>query len=143
MLWYTVANVSMGLQHTNVGVDAWRFISGLGIGVEIVTIDAYISEFAPRRIRGRAFALNQCVQFIGHSDRRAGLLDFNSALASWALRDGGAWYFSALWERSRSGLSAAIFPNRPRWLAQQGRLEEAGIAIAQIEARVEPRSGVP
>src|ERR1700692_3503802 len=64
MLWYTVANVAMGVQHTYVGVDLWRFISGLGIGVEIVTIDAYISEFAPRRIRGRAFALNQSVQFL-------------------------------------------------------------------------------
>ena len=61
MLWYTVANVAMGVQHTNVGVDLWRFISGLGIGVEIVTIDAYISEFAPRLLRGRAFAINQCV----------------------------------------------------------------------------------
>ena len=64
MLWYTVANVAMGLQHTNVGVDLWRFTSGVGIGVELVTIDAYISEFAPRHIRGRAFALNQCVQFL-------------------------------------------------------------------------------
>src|SRR5579871_3934739 len=60
MLWYTVANVAMGLQRTNVGVDLWRFTSGLGIGVELVTIDAYISEFAPRHIRGRCFALNQC-----------------------------------------------------------------------------------
>jgi putative MFS transporter len=58
MLWYTVANVAMGLQHPNVGIELGRFTSGLGIGVELVTIDAYISEFAPRHIRGRAFALN-------------------------------------------------------------------------------------
>lgn len=142
MLWYTVANVSMGLQHTNVGVDAWRFISGLGIGVEIVTIDAYISEFAPRRIRGRAFALNQCVQFLAIP---------TVALASWLLIPRaplgitgwrcvvflGAFGAIAVWFIRRG------IPESPRWLAQQHRLEEAGEAIALIEARVETEIGHP
>jgi MFS transporter, putative metabolite:H+ symporter len=136
MLWYTVANVAMGLQHTNVGVDLWRFISGLGIGVEIVTIDAYISEFAPRHLRGRAFAVNQCVQFLAIP---------SVALASWILVPraplgvtGWRWVVFlgalgaiAVWFIRRS------IPESPRWLAQQGRLEEAGEAISQIEARVE------
>ena len=41
----------------------WRFITGIGIGIELVTIDAYIAELMPKEIRGRAFALNQVVQF--------------------------------------------------------------------------------
>src|SRR3974390_3084274 len=57
MVWYTVANICMGLQNTYWGVDLCRFISGIGIGVEIVTIDAYISEFAPRQLRGRSLAM--------------------------------------------------------------------------------------
>jgi len=64
LLWYTAASLAMGIQHSNVGVDLWRFIAGLGIGVELVTIDAYISELAPKRLRGRAFAINQSVQFL-------------------------------------------------------------------------------
>jgi putative MFS transporter len=142
MLWYTVANVAMGLQHTNVGVDLWRFTSGLGIGVELVTIDAYISEFAPRRIRGRAFALNQSVEFLAIP---------GDALASYILVPraplgvtGWRWVVFlgalgaiAVWFIRRS------IPESPRWLAQQGRLEEAGAVISQIEARVVAETGAP
>lgn len=136
MLWYTVANVCMGLQHSNVGVDVWRFISGLGIGVEIVTIDAYISEFAPRRIRGRAFALNQCVQFLAIP---------TVALVSWILIPRTPFGISGWRSVVFLGAFGAIavwfirrgIPESPRWLAQQGRLEEAREAISRIEARVE------
>ncbi len=140
MLWYTVANICMGLQHTNVGVDAWRFISGMGIGVEIVTIDAYISEFAPRRIRGRAFALNQCVQFLAIP---------TVALASWILIPRTPFGISGWRAVVFLGAFGAIvvwfirrvIPESPRWLAQRGRLEEAGEAISRIEARVEAETG--
>jgi MFS transporter, putative metabolite:H+ symporter len=42
----------------------WRFLAGIGIGVEIITIDAYITELVPSWMRGRAFAVNQAVMFI-------------------------------------------------------------------------------
>jgi MFS transporter, putative metabolite:H+ symporter len=142
LLWYTAASIAMGLQHTNVGVDLWRFISGLGIGVELVTIDAYISELAPKRLRGRAFAINQSVQFLA--------IPF-VAFVSWILVPraplgiaGWRWVVFlgsfgaiAVWIIRRS------IPESPRWLAQQGRLEEASVAIGTIEARVEAELGHP
>jgi putative MFS transporter len=142
LLWYTAASIAMGIQRSNVGVDLWRFISGLGIGVELVTIDAYISELAPKRLRGRAFAINQSVQFLA--------IPF-VALVSWILVPraplglaGWRWVVFlgslgaiAVWVIRRS------IPESPRWLAQKGRLEEASAAISKIEARVEAEIGHP
>jgi putative MFS transporter len=142
LLWYTGASIAMGLQHSNVGVDLWRFISGLGIGVELVTIDAYISELAPKRLRGRAFAINQSVQFLAIP---------TVALACWILvpraplgMDGWRWvvFLGSLGAIAVWGIRRSI-PESPRWLAQQGRLEEANAAISRIEARVEAELGHP
>jgi MFS family permease len=51
LLWYAVANTIMAFQDTALGLNAWRFISGLGIGVELITIGSYLTEFAPKHMR--------------------------------------------------------------------------------------------
>ncbi len=142
LLWYTVASVVMGLQHTNTGVDLWRFIAGVGIGVELVTIDAYVCELAPGRLRGRAFAINQFVQFSAIPVL---------ALISWVLVPRSPLGLAGWRWVVFLGALGAIFvwvirrnlPESPRWLAQQGRLDEAEKAIAQIEARVVAEIGSP
>ena len=44
LLGYTAASVAMACQTTSEGVLLWRFIAGIGIGVEIITIDSYIGS---------------------------------------------------------------------------------------------------
>jgi putative MFS transporter len=63
LLWYTAASVVMAFQHHAFGLNLWRFVSGIGVGVELVTIDTYLSELVPANLRGRAFAINQAIQF--------------------------------------------------------------------------------
>ena len=63
MLAYCAATLIMAFQTTGFGVCLWRMIAGIGIGVELVTIDTYVAELVPKHMRGRAFAFNQCVQF--------------------------------------------------------------------------------
>ena len=53
----------MAFQTTALGVNLWRFIAGIGIGVELVTIGTYLTELVPKEIRGRAFACCQAVGF--------------------------------------------------------------------------------
>jgi putative MFS transporter len=142
LLWYTAASIAMGLQRTNIGVDLWRLIAGVGIGVELVTIDAYVSELAPARLRGRAFGVNQFVQFLAIPVL---------ALICWILVPrtifglaGWRWvvFLGALGAIAVWAIRRSI-PESPRWLAQQERLEEASSAIAQIEQRVEKETGHP
>lgn len=142
LLWYTAATVVMACQSTAVGVDLWRFVAGVGLGVQMVTIDAYISELVPKAVRGRAFAFSTFIQFSAIPI---------VALMGWALvpRDpfgvsGWRWVplFSAvgamvvLWIRS-------ALPESPRWLIRHGRIEEAERVVATIERRVEADLGRP
>ena len=142
LLWYTVANIVLAFQDSAFGLNCWRFVSGIGIGLEMVTIGAYLSELAPKHMRGRAFA---CCQAVGFCcvPMVAFLAYLLVPIAPLGL-DGWRWIVLI-------GAQAAIFiwfmrralPESPRWLARQGRLDEADRVLAMIEARVEAEYGRP
>ncbi|HVC59933.1 MAG TPA: MFS transporter [Acetobacteraceae bacterium] len=142
LLWYGIASFILGLQNTADAVNIWRFISAIGLGVELVTIDAYISELVPKASRGKAFAL-----LLGMSASSGPVIYF----LSWQLTpiaplgfDGWRW---VVWFGSISAVLVWLIrlslPETPRWLAQQGRLDEAERVMAAIEARVEAEFGRP
>jgi putative MFS transporter len=135
MLWYCAATLIMAFQNTGLGVSLWRLIAGVGIGVELVTIDTYISELVPKAMRGRAFALNQTVQFcvVPIVAFIAYLLVPISPFGF----DGWRWVVLI-------GSIGALFvwfirravPESPRWLINQGRLDEAEAVTGVIENRI-------
>src|SRR5712671_7048620 len=133
MLWYSVTSLGMALQHSAVGIDIWRFFTGIGLGLELVTIDTYIAELVPASLRGRAFAFNQCIQLIGIPV---------ATFLSWLLlpRDlmgVAGWRWVAL-VGAVSALAAYYIrrqvPESPQWLLQRGRLEEAQAVLEKIGA---------
>jgi MFS transporter, putative metabolite:H+ symporter len=117
LLWYTVASVIMAFQHDVFGLNLWRFISGIGVGVELVTIDTYISELVPANLRGRAFAVNQTIQFcaVPVVALLAWLLVPRAPLGldgwRWVVLLGATGAILVWWIRRR-------VPESPRWLAQ-------------------------
>jgi MFS transporter, putative metabolite:H+ symporter len=133
LLGYSAASVAMACQTTSGGVLLWRFIAGIGIGVEIITIDAYITELVPSWIRGRAFAINQSVMFASVPV---------VALLSWwlvPLSPYGieGWRWVVLIGAAGSMIIwvlRLLVPESPLWLARHGRTEEALKILGELEA---------
>lgn len=142
LIWYSVGSAIMAFQTSSEWLIFWRFVTGIGVGIEIVTIDSYVTEMVPQNMRGRAIAFNQAVMFAAAPV---------SALLSWWLVphsplgiDG--WRLVVL----AGSLGAAVVwfirravPESPRWLATHGKLREAEDVIAKMEQRAVRESGSP
>ena len=140
LVWYCLATLGMAMQTTDTGLVTWRFLAGIGIGVEFVTIDTYLSELVPVERRGAAFAFTSLIGTTAYPI---------TAFLAWALVpyapfgvDGWRWV-------AIIGASGAIvawilrlgIPESPRWLAQHGRTADAEKVMGMIEARVMAHHG--
>jgi MFS transporter, putative metabolite:H+ symporter len=142
LLWYGTASFVMAFQSTAFGLNLWRFIATIGLGVELVTVDAYLSELLPKTARGKGFAFLLAISAV------AGPFAY---FLAWQLVpitpfgiDGWRWVVGV------SSLAAVVvwivrlgLPESPRWLAHQGRIEEAERVTARIEGRVAAEYGRP
>ncbi len=125
-------------------ITASRFIGGIGIGLASNVVPLYIGEIAPAKSRGRLITYYQFALTFGILVAyltNAGLLDYSLAHT----RTGDGWFGVAttneVW-RAMIGLGAvpAVFflfgmfmvPESPRWLFQQGRIEEGKNIMAAI-----------
>ncbi len=139
---YSGCTLVLAFQATGFGADLWRFLAGVALGVELVTIDTYISELMPARDRGRAFAVNQFITFS---------VVPVVALLGWLLIphkplgfDGWRWVVLI----GSLGALAVFFiqrllPESPRWLARHGHEAEAERIVSEIEAKVVAETGAP
>jgi putative MFS transporter len=140
LLWYAAATLIMGLQSTSEGIFAWRFVAGLGLGVEMITIDSFIAELANRHNRGKAFAFNQGVMFLAVP---------TVAFLSWVLTPRAPFGIQGWrWVVFFPVIAAVVVwwirrevPESPRWLVQHGRLSDADIVIVRMERAVEAERG--
>jgi putative MFS transporter len=142
LLWYSAADIMVALQTDAFGLNLWRLVSGVGLGVEIVTIGAYLSELAPKGMRGRAFAVNQAIGFT--------CVPIISSLAFILVPAAPFGIEGWRWVVLIGALAAPVvvflrrgLPESPRWLAKHGRLAEADSALRTIEARVEAEYSRP
>jgi MFS transporter, putative metabolite:H+ symporter len=135
LLWYSVGAFIMAFQNTPESIDLWRLIASIGLGVELVNVDTYVSELVPRSQRGPAFAYNQFVMFTAVPV---------VAFLAWQLvplkilgLDGWRWVviigsigaFVIWWIRRN-------LPESPRWLEQHGFQDEAEDIVTELEDKI-------
>ncbi len=134
LAWYGAFSLLMAFQQSAEMIILFRFLVGIGLGVELVTIDTYLSEWVPAHLRSRAFAYSFFIQFLSVPA---------VALMSWWLvpqtilnLEGWRWVVIAgavcslvIW------LIRKNLPESARWLAQQGRHQEAHQVLSAMEKR--------
>lgn len=142
LAWYGCFSLIMAFQNHAEGIIFFRFLVGVGLGIELVTIDTYLTESVPSYLRSKAFAFAFFVQFLSVPA---------VALMSWWLvpqtilgLTGWRWVVIA------GALSSLVIwfirknlPESPRWLAQQGRHLEAHKGVTAMEIRCGKASTEP
>lgn len=142
LLWYSVCSVIMAFQQTPEGLVLWRFITGIGVGIEIVTIDSYVIELVPQHMRGRAMAFNQMVMFAAAPV--AAILSFWLVPTTVFGIDGWRWVVLL----GSAGALLVWFirravPESPRWLAMHDQEQKAEQVVQKMEAHAERQTGRP
>lgn len=142
LLWYGLFSLLMAFQQSAEMIILFRLLVGIGLGVELVTIDTYLSEWVPSHLRSRAFAFSFFVQFLSVPA---------VALMSWWLvpqtllnLEGWRWVVIAgavcslvIWFIRKN------LPESARWLAQQGRHQQAHQVLSTMEQRCGLTPGAP
>lgn len=140
LLLYGLATGAAALSWSVGALLVFRFLVGLGLGAELPVASTLVSEFAPRRIRGRVVVLLEAFWAVGWT--AAALLGFLLIPAGddgwrWALAVGALPAVYAVFVRR--GL-----PESARFLLSRGRTGEAEEVVRgfEVAAGVERPRGV-
>ena len=145
-LLFTLTSLGNALAPSFAIFIAWRILGGVAIGLASNLSPMYIAEVAPAAMRGRLVSVNQltivigilAAQFLNWALVRhlpVGATD-DFIRNSWYGQSGWRWMFALTAIPSLLFFIGMLFvPESPRWLAKNGRREEAGAILEKIGGR--------
>jgi sugar porter (SP) family MFS transporter len=129
---YVVGGIGSALSQ-NVGeLVAARVILGLAVGAASFVSPMYISEMAPKEIRGGTVSFNQLMLTTGI---------LAAYIANWGLKGLASNWRYMLGLAAAPGLALAVgmmfVPSSPRWLVEKGRNDEAERVLHRIHGKAD------
>lgn len=139
MLIFSIASLACAFAWDFTSLIFFRFLVGVGLGGETPVVTSLMGEFIPARDRGKVQGLINTFWAFGW---------LGAAMLSYfvipGIQDGWRWAFAAgalpafyIWVVRRN------LPESPRWLALQGRDQEALAIVEQIETSVAKTHEIP
>lgn len=145
-LLFATSSLGTGLAGSFGVFIAWRMAGGAAIGLASNISPLYIAEIAPAHLRGRLVSLNQFTIVTGIL--LAQVVNWLIAqpvpegataqqiLESWNGQTGWRWMFGVTAVPSVLFLVGALLvPESPRWLAKQGRVDDARAVLGGIAGK--------
>lgn len=121
----------------------FRLIQGLGLGALLVVLFAGFTEYVPGRNRGTWSSRTSFIGNWAHPICNGIALLVVSTGVSYALNWRIQFMIPSVLSIAASILVAKKFPESPRWLEAQGRVEEADELMTKIEKEIEAATGKP
>jgi sugar porter (SP) family MFS transporter len=143
---FAISAVSSAVAPNFITLVAARMLGGFGVGAALIIAPMYIAEIAPAAMRGRMVSFNQLNIVIGISAAFFSnflILRFASSEFAWAeLARFADW--SWRWMLGVEALPAIFYfvalfavPESPRWLAMNGRDDDARRVMRKVSGRVQ------
>jgi putative MFS transporter len=136
LLFFVVFSIASAFVATVPQLFVARFLVGVGVGMDIPTSAAYLSEIAPRRQRGvmSGSLLNLTWIFGAMASNLIAL-----PLIAWTGADAWRWMFGlAAVPAALILLARQALPESPRWLLSHGRAAEAQAALRTFGIEADP-----
>lgn len=131
---FCVAAILCALSVNLAMLVAMRVLLGMGIGLASFTAPLYLSEIAPKEMRGGLIALYQFMITVGI---------LVSYLTDTAFTPSGSWRWMfgiTFFPAFAMFLAVLILPKSPRWLMLKGRKDEARAVLSRVRTLDEVNS---